>query len=147
MDAKSCTRCSIVKGVALFPPDKRAKDGRASECRTCFGRRTKAWREANPIRQQGLSAAWIKRNLDYDATVRARRRAEKFKATPLWADAVAIRDIYEFCKLWSEVTGIKHHVDHEIPLKHDLVCGLHVDTNLRVITAKENIAKHNYWEV
>lgn len=43
-------------------------------------------------------------------------------------------------------TGIVHHVDHVIPLQGRTVSGLHVAGNLRVITASENVKKHNRYE-
>jgi len=33
---KVCSRCGVVKAVSEFPARRRAKDGKASWCRTCF---------------------------------------------------------------------------------------------------------------
>lgn len=69
----------------------------------------------------------------------------RIRATVPWADFVAIRAIYREAARLEEATGIEHHVDHEIPLNHPLVCGLHVHFNLRVIPAGPNMSKGNYW--
>ncbi len=63
--------------------------------------------------------------------------------TPKWAKKEDIQAIYEEAKRLTIETGIKHQVDHIIPLKHPLVCGLHVKENLRVITQEENYKKNN----
>lgn len=45
-----------------------------------------------------------------------------------------------------EYTGIQYHIDHIVPLKSGLVCGLHWPENIQIITATENIKKGNrYW--
>jgi hypothetical protein len=45
--------------------------------------------------------------------------------------------------LAQELFGIMVHVDHVVPLKSDLVCGLHCEANLALMTGKANAAKHN----
>lgn len=54
-----------------------------------------------------------------------------------------ILEIYAECKKVSLNTGTPHEVDHIIPLMGDIVCGLHVPWNLRIIPAKENRRKTN----
>jgi len=73
-----------------------------------------------------------------------KKRAESIKrATPGWADSAAIKSIYNDARQKSMDTGVKHEVDHICPLHNDMVCGLHVQQNLRVITERENTAKKN----
>lgn len=67
--------------------------------------------------------------------------------TPSWANLDAIRDIYRQCREVTRRTGVPHHVDHIVPIKGRLVLGLHVENNLRIIPATENIRKRNRFEV
>lgn len=69
----------------------------------------------------------------------------RIRATVPWADFNAIRAVYREADRLTALTGIKHHVDHEVPLNHPRVCGLHVAHNLRVIQAGHNMSKGNYW--
>jgi hypothetical protein len=64
------------------------------------------------------------------------RRATKLNATPKFANIKKIKEIYKNCP-----KGF--HVDHVIPLKNKLVCGLHVEWNLQYLPAKENLSKSN----
>lgn len=73
----------------------------------------------------------------------AARRAGLSKATPKWADRTAIQRIYSECLSASKRTGIRHEVDHIVPLNGRLVSGLHVHWNLQVIPASENRFKSN----
>lgn len=65
---------------------------------------------------------------------------------PPWADGRAIRAIYAEAERLTRETGEQHHVDHVIPLKGVYVSGLHVETNLSVLRAADNIRKSNRYE-
>lgn len=73
------------------------------------------------------------------------RRATKLRATPAWYDKEAVRQIFQVARVLSR-SGLKFSVDHEVPLKHPLVCGLHTDANLVVMPLWQNIAKHNRFD-
>jgi 5-methylcytosine-specific restriction endonuclease McrA len=73
----------------------------------------------------------------------ASRRAGLDKATPKWADRAAIKEVFAEALQLTAKTGIPHEVDHIIPLKGKMVSGLHVQWNLRAITASDNRRKSN----
>lgn len=115
-------------------------------------------RAANPEKFREISRAdWQKHNAKRKAAKHAYRAAHpdlgahhcrlrqtrKQQATPAWADLNAIKAIYRRAAELTKQTGERWHVDHEIPLKHSLVCGLHVPANLRVIPGAENQSKGN----
>lgn len=54
-----------------------------------------------------------------------------------------IEAIYAECARLTLATGIRHEVDHIVPLNHPDVCGLHVPWNLGILTATENRVKGN----
>lgn len=74
---------------------------------------------------------------------RVRYETRKIKATPEWANKKAIAEVYERSAFMTEITGDQYHVDHIVPLRSKLVCGLHVEFNLQVIPGSENMAKSN----
>jgi hypothetical protein len=79
---------------------------------------------------------------------RACSRHKRVKeATPIWADLAKIQNLYLESIELSNTTGIQHEVDHIVPLKHNLVCGLHNQFNLRVIPKLENRDKSNQFEI
>ena len=73
----------------------------------------------------------------------AKRREAVYRGSQHKAFRVSIENIYAEAVRINRETGIEHHVDHEIPLNHPLVCGLHVPANLRIITADANLKKSN----
>jgi hypothetical protein len=63
------------------------------------------------------------------------------------SDLEAISKIYEQAAELTRTTGIRYHVDHIIPLQGELVSGLHIPSNLQIITEQENCSKHNKFVV
>jgi hypothetical protein len=101
-------------------------------------------RHREQLRESGRM--YVKRNRAACNARLAAYRAAKRAATPPWADQIAIRRIYRRAAYLQTTTGVKYHVDHVIPLVNDRVCGLHVEGNLRVLTAIENQRKGNLFE-
>jgi hypothetical protein len=118
-----------------------------------------SWAERNPEKIKGYmqkaSKAWHERNPDYLSNfykankeryvaARARRRAAQDSATPAWLTAIdkaMIQEMYDVSEARYIQTGIKHHVDHIVPINGKNVAGMHVPWNLQVITAHENLSK------
>lgn len=103
--------------------------------------RNKEWRKNNP---EWIAAYSISPQVRAKTT---RRRVAKLNATAKWANHEEILQIYADADYVSRLTGVEHSVDHVIPLRGKHVCGLHVETNLAIITAVENSRKHNKFDV
>lgn len=112
---------------------------RASLARNPDSPRT--WREANRWLVANLGREWRKANADKCAAASAERRARM--AAARWADSDAIDSLYALARIASEHTGQVWHVDHIYPLKGKRVSGLHVEHNLQLLPAVENISKGN----
>ena len=67
------------------------------------------------------------------------------RARPIWQDAAGLRAKWKESSRLTADTGIQHSVDHIVPLVHPLVCGLHCEANIQIISLAENIRKSNNW--
>jgi cytochrome c553 len=136
---------------------KRSRDWLARN-KESFAIYAKAWREANKLRLVELRRLWTEQNRELLArqakeyadrnkgriAAHARaRQAQKLLATPAWADKKAIEAFYVEAARLTALTGIPHHVDHIYPLRSKIMCGLHVETNLQILPATDNIKKGN----
>ena len=173
MDTYKCSMCGVHKPLSDFNKRVDRPRGHDYRCRDChnqqkkeceaktravrLARRKKAYAEnAAELREKALrryynnhdqrKAAhrdYVARNHDKVSIYARERKAAKANATPGWADVKAITKLYYVARRLSVVTGIEHHVDHIVPLRSKLVCGLHTECNLRVISKDQNVAKGN----
>lgn len=98
------------------------------------------WKEKNKDKVNEYAKiqcrAWYQKNKKKKLAAVTKRKADKLKRTPKWADLKAICEFYKNCP-----SG--YHVDHLIPLKGKTVSGLHVLENLQYLSASENLKKSN----
>jgi hypothetical protein len=94
---------------------------------------SRQWKINNPEKVKALNEKWG-----------SLTRAKRLKRTPCWLtedDYRKINDIYKEAR----TKGL--HVDHIIPLQGKLVSGLHVPSNLQLLTRSQNASKGNRFEV
>jgi hypothetical protein len=101
---------------------------------------------ANPERAKRNGEAWRKTNVTLMRQRYSQRRALKIQNMPGWANSDKIAEQYKLAEKLSVLTGIPHEVDHAVPLKSKLVCGLHCEANLQVLPRSQNRSKSNrHW--
>ncbi|KKL97025.1 hypothetical protein LCGC14_1838570 [marine sediment metagenome] len=107
---------------------------------------SKEYYERNKDSIKEASRYWRQNNPDKAASYREIRNQYLKERTPRWANLDKIKEIYlERDRLIVE-TGVQHHVDHVIPLNGKCISGLHIHTNLQILTAAANLNKSNKWE-
>src|SRR6266446_3171178 len=91
-----------------------------------YRQKLRAWKEKNRALVNAKNRVWGCANKAKLAAKQSLYRAQQIKATPAWANTFFISEIYELAALRTKMLGVKHHVDHIVPLRSKLVCGLHV---------------------
>ncbi len=158
---KKCYSCSIEKDLCDYHKDKSRPDGHRAICKECSLLKNKIYHRDNKSKIKERKSIYrdnnketlllkhkiyYKNNKDKGAARSKLRRARKLQALPVWADVKTIHSFYKEASFITETTGTIHHVDHIVPLRSKLVCGLHCEQNLQIIPAKENLIKSNcYW--
>lgn len=101
------------------------------------------WRRRNPGKTKAHAKRYGAKN-KWRVLARTRKRqcAQLLRA-PSWVDTIALAAVYERAAKITQATGIRHHVDHIFPLRGKTVSGLHVPSNLQILTDVENLRKAN----
>ena len=126
-----CVVCKGWRKRSEFGKHITAVDGVRRQCKTCMVVQSRGYAVKSP---------------DVANAKNAKYRALKLQRTPKWLSKSQYKDIlkvYSKCRKVSRKTGVKHEVDHIVPLKGRDVCGLHVPWNLQIITKSNNAKKGN----
>lgn len=108
--------------------------------------RTAEYQNANKDKKSLWNSKYSAENKHLSRIKTANRKAQRLNATPAWANHAAIKELYLKAQKMTTDSGVAYHVDHIVPLQSTLVCGLHCEANMEVITGSENSAKRNwYW--
>jgi len=159
-----CARCKEMKpeGEFSFSKHHPLRNCRTPRCKPCNALVAKEWYFANKQRRREydksrraqkpeLYRAASKRNREAhpdrkNAETGARRRRVR-QAMPPWANRFLIKEAYALAIMRTHLTGVKWHVDHIVPLNGKGVCGLHVENNLQLLPAVENLRKRNHYSI
>jgi hypothetical protein len=154
---QTCRRCRQLQNYEWYKSNRDKKN--ESDRKWRKANPEKLWAKRHPeehrIRTAKAGKEWAERNPNYQhehylknktryVAARARRRAAQANATPKWLTAIdkaKIQEMYDVSVARETQIGVKHHVDHMIPIMGKKVCGMHVPWNLQVITATENLSK------
>ena len=168
--SKHCKPCSRLLPTSAFNKRAKSADGLCVICRECSADRNRKWREKNPKGFKDWAAAnqdkraasaqrwdaanrdrksanyrrWAAANKGKVYARNAERLAAKIRAMPAWAEPEKINAFYEEAVRRTKETGVWHEVDHYFPLRGESVCGLHVETNLQILTRSQNAKKKNH---
>jgi hypothetical protein len=145
---KKANKDKVKKTIKDWQQNNREKQRKA--CKKWYQKNKKThqqnhlkWVEKNPEKEKQYVQKWRSKNKHILNANAAKRRAAKKQAILLWANIAKIKEIYKLAEKLTAITGIEYQVDHIYPLQSKYLCGLHVETNLQILTKEENISKSN----
>lgn len=143
-----CSDCEVIRtpeNTYLVKPTKGSPYLR-SRCNTCHARKQRQYGKNNKAACNERSRVWRKTNPQRHTYLTTLYKKHVKRATPSWLTEAQLEEIAYFYYIAKEAkltSGEVYHVDHIIPLRGELVCGLHVPWNLQVLPADVNIRKSN----
>ena len=143
---KYCSKCKSLQELVEFSNSNAAIDNKQPVCKSCSSISRKEYYKINKETENISSSKYKKEHRAQCNATNTKRQAAKLNRTPSWLtkqDFKDIEKIYVKAKELELQDGIKYHVDHIIPLQGRLVSGLHVPSNLQILTSTENLSKSN----
>jgi hypothetical protein len=138
---RKCTTCGL-EGKTLedlennFVINKNMLHGYSNFCLSCRSKeRIKAMNENIELRIQDRKTSRIR-------SVKKRSHPKQYSYDSELEEFL-IDTIYETCLERANKFGIHLHVDHIYPLNSNLMSGLHISSNLQIVTAEYNLMKQN----
>lgn len=138
LQLKECSGCRNILPYTEFHLDNYNSRGINYSCKKCRVAENAATYK-KPSTKEAHKRSYIK-NKDKIRARNALYRAQRELRCPSWADKTEIALIYKNCPE-------DLHIDHIIPLKGDLVSGLHVSENLQYLSPEDNIRKSNSFDL
>lgn len=146
-----CIKCAIVWHAERYKKNKISAAAKNAEWyqqnKETVLRNVAEWQSHNIDKVRIIKKRWKVKNPARVTAGRMKYYTGKKCACPQWADQDKILEFYKEAQRLTSETGIKHEVDHKIPLHGKLVSGLHVPNNLQVLTAYDNAVKHNHFTI
>lgn len=147
---KTCSRCKVEKPFTEFVTRSASKDGYAAACRQCLNTAKRAVYQGDADERERVKKrsilnkrARFERDPAYKRAFNLWGSTKKRTRLPPW---VSITDFLPVCRKAIRL-GSEYEIDHIVPLKHPLVCGLHVPDNVRVVRRDVNARKGDHFLV
>ena len=160
---KTCMTCGESKELEKFHKHAKMKEGRLNKCSSCVHAAVAVWRKKNPESRQkeyqkrkpqlGITRTRETYLADIKKAAKGRkaslheysskRRVKTNSILMSELDLLAQTEAADLRGLREQVTGIKWHIDHIVPLSYKNACGLHNAYNLQVVPSSWNIKKGN----
>jgi hypothetical protein len=156
--SKRCIKCGRRKTLDKFPFYKKMANGLDNRCKQCESERSleyaiknrkkksavhKAWWDKNYQHALNYRRQWIASNPRIGAVYWCTYRVTKLQAIPPW---LTEKDFKAIDRIYARAAKLNLTVDHSVPLRGRIVCGLHVPWNLKLLGKSANSSKgHHHW--